>query len=62
MMGMETGRRQGGKGLMIRISTSSAGRRCCAAQDFRAERQLCPARKVKIFVMRPAEKGFAEII
>jgi len=28
------------------------GRRCRAAQDFRAERQFCPARKAKIFVLR----------
>jgi hypothetical protein len=27
--------------------------RCCAAQVSRAERQLCPARKVKIFVRCP---------
>jgi hypothetical protein len=28
-------------------------RGCCAAQEFRAERQLCPTRKARIFVMRP---------
>jgi hypothetical protein len=28
-------------------------RGCRAAQEFRAERQLCPTRKMKIFVMRP---------
>jgi len=30
---------------------------CRAAQDFRAEQQLCPARKVKIFVLRPPIQG-----
>jgi hypothetical protein len=34
------------------ISPESS-RGCCAAQELRAERQLCPTRKVQIFVMRP---------
>jgi len=32
---------------------SPVGRRCCAAQEFRAERQLCPTNKAKNFVVRP---------
>jgi hypothetical protein len=46
-----------GRGLPAGCRTksfpSSVGRRCGAAQEFRAERQLCPARKVKIFVLHP---------
>jgi hypothetical protein len=38
---------------MTKIFTSLVGRRCCAAQDFRAERQLCPALKVMIFLTPP---------
>ena len=40
---------------MTKIFTSLVGRRCRAAQVFRAEQQLCPARKMKIFVMQPRE-------
>jgi hypothetical protein len=40
-------------GRTTKIFTSSVGRRCCAAQEFRAERQLCPTRKMKILVLRP---------
>jgi len=36
---------------------SPVGRRCCAAQEFRAERQLCPANKPKNFVLRPSNKA-----
>ena len=35
------------KGRRTEIFTSLVGRRCCAAQEFRAEQQLCPAGKVK---------------
>jgi hypothetical protein len=41
---------------MTKIFTSSVGRRCCAAQEFRAERQPCPTMKVKILVLRPIAK------
>ena len=41
-------------GRMTKIFTSLVGRRCRAAQEFRAERQLCPTTMVKIFVLRPA--------
>jgi hypothetical protein len=36
-----------------KILRSLVGRRCCAAQEFRAERQLCPAKKVEILVLHP---------
>jgi hypothetical protein len=42
---------------MTKIFTLSAGWRCCAAQEFRAERQLCPTRKLKIFVLLPARRS-----
>ena len=42
-----------------RTKFSTVGRCCCAAQDLRAERQLCPAGKLKIFVMRPRSSGCA---
>jgi len=40
---------RGGK----QIYTSSVGRCCCAAQDFRAERQLCPTDEVVQQELRP---------
>ena len=43
-----------------KIFTFSVGRRCCAALEFRAERQLCPATMVKVFVLRPARAGRAQ--
>jgi len=33
--------------------TTAGGRRCFATKDFRVERQLRPARKVKNSVVRP---------
>jgi len=39
----------------VKIFASLAGRCCRAAQDFRAEQQLCPTSKVKNFVMRPSQ-------
>jgi hypothetical protein len=51
---------------MAGLETSAARRRQLgakqerrAAQDFRAERQISPARKVKILVMRPSAFGRA---
>jgi hypothetical protein len=38
---------------------SPVGRRCCAAQEIRAEQQLCPATQVKIFVLHPAGRRYA---
>jgi len=37
---------------MTKIFTSLVGRRCRAAHEFRAERQLCPTTMVMIFVLR----------
>jgi hypothetical protein len=42
---------------MTKIFASLVGRRCRAAQHFRAEQQLCPTRKVKNFVMHPVLMG-----
>jgi hypothetical protein len=36
------------------------GRRCCAAQKFKAEQQLRPAKKARIFILREGE-SFAAI-
>jgi hypothetical protein len=36
---------------MTKIFTSLVGRRCRAAQEFRAERQLCPTTMEKVFVL-----------
>jgi hypothetical protein len=38
---------------MTKIFTSLVGRRCRAALEFRAERQLCPTTMVKIYVLHP---------
>jgi hypothetical protein len=40
---------------MTKIFPSLVERRCRAAQEFRAARQLCPATMVKIHVLRQPE-------
>jgi hypothetical protein len=40
---------------MTKIFKSLVGRRCRAAQEFRAERQFCPTTMVKYFVVRPRQ-------
>jgi len=35
---------------------SPVGRRCCAALEFKAEQQFCPAKKAKIFAPHPGGK------
>jgi hypothetical protein len=37
---------------------SPVGRRCCAAPEFTAERQLCPTNKAEIFVLHPVNFAF----
>jgi len=44
---------KGARASQFTGAESLAGRCCCAAQAIWAERQLCPARKLKIFVMHP---------
>jgi hypothetical protein len=41
--------RMGSMGSMAEFFVYPVGRCCCAAQEFRAEQQLCPTMKVKIF-------------
>ena len=47
-------------GRRTKFFVSLVGRRCCAAHEFRAERQLCPTGKAKKTVLRPLFPTSAE--
>ena len=46
---------------MTKIFTSLVGRRCRAAQEFRAVRQLCPTTMGKVLVLRPIGQNGREL-